>query len=240
MALLLVIYKALGDVVMATAPFGVILPSRPVLTEPLIVSPTQYAFTIPVHPLFSHIVVFLLPGFTLPDDTVAGVYIQLPGSAQAFSLLGAIANDKQSAIFRILSNSAANGAADVPEDVMIDDSATTPLSGASEISNVTIGISIEPAANLIGQLGTLKASQPRSSTSLVPSTKPSQPVPSNVSTKMLAQRIIKNAFNFLASFAGSTDIGGPEVVPLKSFQDWWTKFERRIENDPGFLEKEDG
>jgi protein Hikeshi len=55
-------------------------------------------------------------------------------------------------------------------------------------------------------------------------------------TKLLAQRIIKNAFNFLASFAGGS--GGQEVVPLKSFQDWWTKFERRVENDPGFLERD--
>jgi hypothetical protein len=57
------------------------------------------------------------------------------------------------------------------------------------------------------------------------------------STKLLAQRIIKDAFNFLASFAGGRS--GQEVVPLKSFQDWWTKFERRIENDPGFLERDE-
>jgi hypothetical protein len=57
---------------------------------------------------------------------------------------------------------------------------------------------------------------------------------------VLAQKIIKNAFNFLASFAGNGP-GGSEVVPLKSFQDWWAKFEKRIERDPGFLERdEDG
>lgn len=58
------------------------------------------------------------------------------------------------------------------------------------------------------------------------------------STKLLAQRIIKNAFNFLASFSGGQD--GQEVVPLKSFQDWWARFERRVENDPGFLERDEG
>jgi len=55
-------------------------------------------------------------------------------------------------------------------------------------------------------------------------------------TKILAQRIIKNAFNFLASFAGGA--GGSEMVPLKAFQEWWAKFERRVENDPGFLERD--
>lgn len=55
-------------------------------------------------------------------------------------------------------------------------------------------------------------------------------------TKVLAQRIIKNAFNFLASFAGGA--GGSEMVPLKAFREWWVKFERRVENDPGFLERD--
>ena len=223
---------------MAAAPFGVILPSRPVLTEPFAVSPTQYAFTIPSSPAFTHIVVFLLPGFTLPDGTVAGVYIQLPGPAQSFSLLGAIANDKPSAIFRINSTSAANDADGVPEEIMADDVISTSRSEAYVIANLTIGISIEVAANISEQLKTLKASQSGSSTSLVPLKKHSNSVPSNLSTKILAQRIIKNAFNFLASFAGPTD-NGAEVVSLKSFQDWWNKFERRIENDPEFLERDD-
>jgi hypothetical protein len=59
-----------------------------------------------------------------------------------------------------------------------------------------------------------------------------------VPTKVLAQRIIANAFNFLASFSS----GGPtgrETVPLKSFQEWWKKFEGKIERDPSFLERGD-
>ncbi|KAI7114770.1 hypothetical protein KC352_g34547, partial [Hortaea werneckii] len=50
--------------------------------------------------------------------------------------------------------------------------------------------------------------------------------------KVMAQRIIGNAFNFLASF-------GSETVPLKAFQDWWTKFEKKVELDPSFLEREE-
>ena len=221
-------------------PFGLVLPSRPVLTEPLIISPTQYAFTFPAAPSFSHIVVFLLPGFTLPEGTLAGVYIQLPGSAPAFELLGFIGNSKESGIFAVKSRSASNGISanhGILEDTMTDVDGISSMS-ASSASNlgtaVTVGISIEPAASLTQQLETLKDS---SSTTLV-SAKTAQPEPSPLPTKILAQRIIKNAFNFLASFAGSS--GGQEVVPLKSFQDWWTKFERRIEMDPGLLEREDG
>ncbi|KAL9124641.1 MAG: hypothetical protein Q9217_006049 [Psora testacea] len=224
---------------MATSPpFGIILPSRPVLTEPLTVSPTQYAFTFPAFPSFSHIVVFILPGFTLPEGTLAGVYIQLPGSAPAFELLGAISIDKPSAIFKVKGGTALNRSSTedgASEDTMIDADGTA-TSVADTTSNtgaaVTVGISIEQATILTEQVNTLKAS---SSTALI-SVGGGQPRSSPLSTKVLAQRIIKNAFNFLASFAGTT--GGQEVVPLKSFQDWWVKFERKIENDPGFLERE--
>ena len=56
-------------------------------------------------------------------------------------------------------------------------------------------------------------------------------------TTQLAQRIIKNAFNFLASFSGNL-ANGVEVVPLKAFEEWWRKFEGRIKSDPGFLERQ--
>ena len=224
----------------ATPPFGIVLPSRPVLTEPLTVSPTQYAFTFPATPSFSHIAVFLLPGITLPEGTLVGVYIQLPETAPAFELLGAIGTNKPSAIFTVKDSMASNGASieeSAPENSMKDaDDASTSIAGTVGDTGpaVTVGISIEQEASLTEQLKILGAS---SSTALVP-TRGAQPKTSPLSTKVLAQRIIKNAFNFLASFAGSS--GGQEVVPLKSFQDWWTKFERRIEHDPGFLEREEG
>ena len=149
-------------------------------------------------------VVFILPGNVLPEGTAAGVYMQAPAQNQ-FRLLGALANEKPSAIFKVT----------LPEASNVD----------SQVVN--LGISVEPAASIQGQLLQLQADNPIS-TAIV-----KRPP----STKVLAQRIIKNAFNFLASFGGQ--IGGQEVVPLRSFQDWWTKFERRIENDPSFLERDE-
>ena len=228
----------MSNATLTPPPFGLILPARPVLTAPIAISPTQFAFTFPSTPSFSHIIVFLLPSTTLPDGTLAGVYIQLPNSAPEFKLLGALGVNKQSAIFKINADSAATNATDIPtgtsEDEMTDVDAAN---GAASIGEVAVGISIEPAANISTQLETLKSAQSSSSTALVTSRSPHQR-PSPLTTKVLAQRIIKNAFNFLASFAGTTGVGGQEVIPLKSFQDWWAKFERRIENDPGFLEKE--
>lgn len=69
---------------------------------------------------------------------------------------------------------------------------------------------------------------------LVPAGRQQQQQPS---TLMLAQRIIKNAFNFLSSFSGQA--GQVEVVPLRAFEDWWKKFESRVRTDPGFLERDE-
>ena len=231
---------------MSTAPpFGLILPSRPVLINPTIVSETQFAFTFSSLPAFSHLIVFLLPGTTLPAGTLAGIYIQLPGTVPEIRLLGALGSEKQSAIFRIggtgLILNGSDSGPDPVEDEMTDveaSSTTTNGGAAATAGQTTVGISIEQAATIVSQLETFETSKSASSTALVSAGSQRQR-PTPLSTKALAQRIIKNAFNFLASFAGTTTGGGQEVVPLKSFQDWWTKFERRIENDPGFLERED-
>lgn len=223
---------------MSTTPlFGLLLPSRPVLVNPAVISPNQYAFTLPSMPSFSHIVVFLLPGTTLPDGTLAGVYVLLPGTP-AFKFLGAIGTEKQSAIFRVSGGGSVGSVGDVVrvDDMMDADETSTTNNGTAIDGDVTVGISIEPASTIALQLESLKATESSSSTALMPVKGHLQTGP--VSTKVLAQRIIKNAFNFLASFAGTTGAGGQEVIPLKSFQDWWSKFERRIENDPGWLERE--
>ncbi|KAF2838877.1 DUF775 domain protein [Patellaria atrata CBS 101060] len=211
--------------------FGIVVSGRPVITEGQAVSQTQFAFSIPAVPSFSHIVVFLLPSTTLPPDTAAAVYVQLPTSTE-FKLLGAIANEKQSAVFKI-NNSGASINSGFEDDAMMDE--PTPTPGPN--GNVTLGISVEPVAQISVALANLK--QNANAMTTINGLVKAQPGPSPVSTKVLAQRIIGNAFNFLASFAGSTGPGGQEVIPLKSFQDWWTKFEKKIDLDPSFLERAD-
>jgi len=220
------------------SPIALVLPSRPILTTPQVLSPTQYAFNFPSTPSFTHITIFLLPGITLPPSTLAAVYIQFPSSLD-FKFLGAIGNEKQSAIFRINSGRVvdeANG--DAGEDDMTDDD-QPPQPNGTPSGDITLGISIEPAASVLAQLASLKYAQTTSSPSTALVLSPRSPQPTTaIPSKVLAQRIIKNAFNFLASFAGMTGPGGEEVVPLRSFRAWWEKFERRVEADPGFLERE--
>lgn len=208
--------------------FGVIISGRPVLTDAQIISPTQVAYQIPSQPSFSHIVVFLLPGIILPDGTAAAVYAQLPGTSD-FKLLGAIANEKPSAIFKVKNGNAAGGGLG-DEDTMVDEglanSAAAPLA---------LGISVEPVAQVTAALEQKKA-QDAASVSAGAGTGNELVLrgQNTVDQKVLAQRIIKNCYDFLTSW------GSGDTVPLKAFQAWWTKFEGKIERDPQFLARTDG
>ncbi|KAK4900105.1 hypothetical protein LTR27_002868 [Elasticomyces elasticus] len=181
--------------------FGLIISGRPVDAAPQAISETQYAFQVHPAPAFNHIVVFLLPGTQLPPGTAASVYVKIPPS-QEFRLLGGIGTGKESAIFKVSGGAAATG-------------------------DIVVGISIEPAEQVEAQLANLKSGQQSSGAMVVAGAANGSPA----TTKVLAQRIIGNAFNFLASF-------GSDVVPLKAFQDWWLKFEKKVELDPSFLERE--
>lgn len=210
---------------------------------------------------------------------------------EPFTFLGALANDKQSAIFRVRLHDSVDeagagviGASD--EDAMIDESTATMsslgLAGAAGANNqedmmITLGISLEPIANITAQLAALRAStsasaskqapeissilspSTTSSSALVPIThtlsNPPRSIPNPQIQLQLARKIITNAFNFLASFAAPIDPPPPpppqspqhqqqqqqeEMVPLRAFRDWWSKFEKKLLLDPGFLDREDG
>ncbi|KAI7700593.1 hypothetical protein KC353_g15797 [Hortaea werneckii] len=118
-------------------------------------------------------------------------------------------------------------------DTMTDEPSLSASGAAPQAAGeIVVGLSIEPAAQVEQQLIALKSNQQP------PTQQPGSLVRFNSSsggratTKVMAQRIIGNAFNFLASF-------GSETVPLKAFQDWWTKFEKKVELDPSFLEREE-
>lgn len=212
--------------------FGVIVSGRPVLTEHQVVSQTQFAFAIPSAPAFSHIVVFLLPGTSLPDGTAAAVYVQLVGSNE-FKLLGAIANEKPSAIFKI--NNKAGGPAGGglgDDDAMVDEGTSLPPTGT--VPDIALGISVEPATQVAANLEQKKAQDAAAAAAPSSGLELARRGQDAITTKVLAQRIIKNCFDFLTSW------GTGDTVPIKAFQAWWTKFEGKIERDPGFLERSDG
>ncbi|KAJ3946391.1 uncharacterized protein N0V96_004752 [Colletotrichum fioriniae] len=137
----------------------------------------------------------------------------LPGMAPNFKFLGGIGTGKESATFKLNAGSNANNNNNNNNNNNGDPS-------------VMIGVSVEPAESVFSRIQEISANKASSSNNA------SQP-----STQLLAQNIIKNAFNFLASFSGTAGPGGVEVVPLKAFEEWWKKFESRVRSDPSFLER---
>jgi len=218
--------------------FGVIPTGFPIIISPTSSpSQTSFVYNLPARS-FSHIAIFLLPGITLPPNSAAAVYIAFPSSQSNFKFLGGIGPGKESAIFKVngLNSSAgpANGEVDMD----------APEGGSSSSGEIILGIDIETAESVSAQMASLSSSNNNTdnSSALVVANRSSAPQPTN--TVLLAQRIIKNAFNFLASFSGNVPVpggsgtAGVEVVPLKAFEDWWKKFETRVRSDPTFLEKD--
>jgi hypothetical protein len=114
-----------------------------------------------------------------------------------------------------------------------------PTSITDQSPTITLGISIEPLSAVEVQLQSLHSAEPPTTMAL---TRPVPPITA------IAQRIAKNLFNYLGSFvaanlpAGVLALGGLRAdvtyVPLKAFEEWWSKFNRKIETDPGFLERD--
>ncbi|KAI9736380.1 MAG: hypothetical protein M1818_006113 [Claussenomyces sp. TS43310] len=227
--------------------FGIVPTGQPLITTPSSApAQTSFVYALPTQ-TFSHIVVFLLPGVTLPPDTAAAVYLAYAGPQNPspnFRFLGGIGAGKESAIFKINGGHADAGTgAGTGTGANVSMSASSgPLSAGAEM---ILGISVESASSVAAQMATLASRPPvptinEPSNALVVANGSSQ----KPQTLVLAQRIIKNAFNFLASFSGnvpvpgSSGVTGVEVVPLKAFEDWWKKFEARVKNDPAFLERD--
>ncbi|RDA89479.1 hypothetical protein CP533_2371 [Ophiocordyceps camponoti-saundersi (nom. inval.)] len=194
-------------------PFGIIPIGQPPITEPVSApGPASFLYALPSPNVSSHIIVFLVPNITLPNDTAAAIYLTVAPDLDSVAcspvqFLGGIGPGKESAMFKIGSR---------------------PDIGTG---NVFIGVSVESADSVSQRIQELSAAKGAKPNMLSQST-----------TIILAQRIIQNAFNFLASFSGSTDAGGAkvEVVPLKAFEEWWRKFESRLRSDPSFLERQAG
>jgi len=202
--------------------FGLVPAGLPVITQPTETpSQTSFIYSISTTPKsFSHVVIFLLPGVVLPSNTAAAIYLVTPPDRSQgqevpnSKFLGGVGPGKESAIFKL------------------NESSLSAPGG-----RINLGVSIEDAGSVASRITELQAAKSTAapgSLALVPAAVAAAGQPS---TLVLAQRIIKNAFNFLSSFSGQA--GQVEVVPMKAFEDWWKKFESRVRSDPGFLERDD-
>ncbi|KAG6000894.1 hypothetical protein E4U21_004932 [Claviceps maximensis] len=197
--------------------FGVVPVGQQLIVEPTSTpSPTSFLYALPTASSFSHLLVFILPNISVPEGNAAAIYIGTArdvasaahaGGTPKFKFLGVVGAGKDSALFKVSSNSV-----------------------GSNGDGLILGISVESADSVKQKL--LELNIEKSNTTTANATEP------RLSTSKLAQRIIQNAFNFLASYSSTTGTGGIEFVPLKAFEEWWRKFEARIRADPGFLDRQ--
>jgi hypothetical protein len=104
-------------------------------------------------------------------------------------------------------------------------SSTTPSAPAQ------LGIEIAPIAAVDELAAVLKTSSGNSSNAVVAQ---------RVDIGKVAEKIVKNLFNYLHSF-GDVKLTPETPIPLSVFQRWYDNFNRKIANDRGaaFLDRED-
>lgn len=145
-------------------------------------------------------------------DSFPGVYFSWPdpNSPPKWQYLGHISNSKPSAIFKI---------SQFKKLHEIEDSAMSELFGSSQISHIAqIGISIEPESSIIQQ---------------TPS------VTSDANTYyVFGKKMLENFVNFASSYTVSQSQMSPNLsetyVPLSTLMNWFTNFQRRLEQNPNF------
>lgn len=94
----------------------------------------------------------------------------------------------------------------------------------TDVSTVKVGISIEP----LDELAAIVAAN-----SLVPASPTALKVPNTV---QIAQKIGESLFNYISSFSRTFD--NVEIVPLKTVQEWFESFMRKLRTDPQGFERQ--
>ncbi|KAJ2711383.1 hypothetical protein H4R19_003272 [Coemansia spiralis] len=190
--------------------FGCIVAGRLVQTNLRQVDVNKYVFELPEVDSINHIVVFLLGTVPFEPGCAATVHLLWPN--REWQCLGALSNNKPSAIFRL---KAAAGTQPV-----------APGAGAE------LGISIEPIQAVEQQI-------PPPSQALVPAAQATGTLPLQTA-RQFAERALQNLYDYATSFATRPDAtmgllgsgAAVQVLPVKVFDDWFRSFTNKIQRDP--------
>ncbi|KAJ2783803.1 hypothetical protein H4R18_001478 [Coemansia javaensis] len=209
--------------------FGCIVAGRLVQTNLRQVDVGKYVFELPDAQSINHIVVFLLGTAPFEPGFAATVHLLWP--SREWQFLGALSNDKPSAIFRL--RAAAAGAP-----------AGAPGTSAE------LGISVEPIQAVEQQVQLHQQQQQQQQPAAAgagalalvraPSAPPLAGQPAVQAAQQLAERALQNLYDYATSFATRADASmgvlgsgaAVQVLPVKVFDDWYRAFLRRIQRDP--------
>ncbi|KAJ1796843.1 hypothetical protein LPJ56_007094 [Coemansia sp. RSA 2599] len=199
--------------------FGCIVAGRLVQTNLQQVDANKYVFELPDAHNINHIVVFLLG--TIPFEPGFGATVHLLWPNKNWQMLGALSNEKPSAIFRLKS-------------VVGQDGQPVPNVSAE------LGISIEPLQSVEQQVQQMRGQQQQSSAASSLALVPAGGNLSLQAARQFAERTMQSLYEYATSYARSPDATmGPlgsgaqvQVLPVKAFDDWFQSFLRKVQRDP--------
>ncbi|KAK0499978.1 DUF775-domain-containing protein [Armillaria luteobubalina] len=196
--------------------FGCCVAGRLLQTNLQQIDETHALFELPNASTINHVCVFVLGTVPFPEGYGAAVHFHWPG--KGFQLLGMISNDKPSAIFRLrgsFSSTSTYRAFD-PNAPMEDNGDVTAI----------LGLSIEPVHMIESQLAALPAALVKPGNDLNPT--------------LLAEKIVKNLFNYVSGFTGGGPMSPELSVPLGLIARWYDNFTSKVRNSGlAFLEREE-
>ncbi|KAJ2756611.1 hypothetical protein GGI19_000701 [Coemansia pectinata] len=197
--------------------FGCIVAGRLVQTNLQQVDVNKYVFELPDAHNINHIVVFLLGTVPFEPGYAATVHLLWPN--KSWQMLGALSNDKPSAIFRLKATITPEEAASMPG------------------VNAELGISIEPIQAVEQQLQQMRQQPGGSNAVVVAQQQQRQQSPSAQVVLQFAERTLQSLFDYAMSFATQPDASmgafgsgaSVQVLPVKAFEDWYNSFLRKIQ-----------
>jgi hypothetical protein len=202
--------------------FGLIVPGQPVITDfvPSDSSGLKFLLTLPFAinsspALISDLVIFLLPGISLPGNSGALIYwsaapiyanATLAPNSTGFEMLGALTPAKPSGVFRTGWST---------NEALIQLLQQQQSSGGGV--SITLGISIEPIVNISNIPGVEN---------------------NGVENRGdIAKKIALDLFQYLQSFDDAGSRRGLMSVPTNIFERWYRRFEEKLGRDPSFFMK---
>ncbi|WWD08783.1 hypothetical protein V865_006896 [Kwoniella europaea PYCC6329] len=193
--------------------FGAIVAGRLVQTNLQQIDETHFVFPLEQPYEINHLTVFLLGTVPFPEGYGASVHFAWPG--KEYIPLGVLTNIKPSAIYRLRPHLPPNAPLNQPSPPAQLGIEIAPL---SQLESIAAQIAGEGAAS--GKGGEIVK---------------------KVEVGKVAEKVVKNLFNYLHSFGGEIKLTPETPIPLSVFQQWYTSFTRKIENDKGaaFLDRED-
>ncbi|XP_061531367.1 protein Hikeshi [Phycodurus eques] len=194
--------------------FGCLVAGRLVQTDAVQVAPDKFVFTLSEYESVNHVVVFMLGTVPFPAGMGGAVYFSFPdpeSGGPVWQLLGFIANDKPSAIFKISGLRAGQAGGAHPFG--------TVASAAPSVAQV--GVSVEPLEQLAQQTPVSGAAASTADT-----------------LRLFTQKMLDSLYNFASSFAVTqaqmTPNPSETFVPSRCIVKWYDNFQRRMNQNPNF------